>query len=166
MSNNQLSRSSVALKYSIISTGIAALLILSGAWLILDVILHWAPRAKGFLVSMSFLVIFFGWAVQSFLSWKNWKNLRYEVDGESIAVYKKKGMFGRTKTVYRYESIISVRMSQGYFGKKHNYGDIYLTIPKLEKEIVLKDIDNPNEPLSHVQKAVSTKSAASQTLVS
>ncbi len=166
MHKNELSRSSVALKYSIISTGIAALLIISGAWLMLGVLLQSNPRAKGLLLLISVLVIFFGWAAQSLSSWNNWKNLRYEVDGESIAVYKKKGMFGRTKTVYRYESIISVRMSQGYFGKKYNYGDIYLTIPKLDKEVVLKDIDNPDEPLSHVQKAVSTKSAASQALVS
>ena len=127
--------------------------------LIAGLLLKWAPNLERMIVVLSWIVVAITWCVSSWMSWRKWRAERYEVDQDSINVYQKNGKFGQSKAIYRYESIISARMVQGYWGKKYNYGDIYLTIPKLDREIVLRDVENPDQPMAKVQQVVSSQAS-------
>jgi uncharacterized membrane protein YdbT with pleckstrin-like domain len=129
------------------------------------VILSWSPSTENAVKIIIWLVLLTIWGIQSILSWKSWKSSTYEIGPESIRVNKKSGIFGSTQTIYRYESIIALRMTQGYFGKKYNFGDIRISIPKLDKEVVLRDIDAPSKQLEDIQNRINKRGAGTHNLV-
>lgn len=134
--------------------------------ILLSIMLTWAPNVERFMIITTWLVLVGLWAIQSLILLNNWKAKSYEVDTESIRLTKPVGLFKNTKIVYRYESIILVRMTQGFWGKKFGYGNVYFAIPKLEKEESLKGIENPAQQLDTIQKRLHHKGADTQVLIS
>lgn len=76
---------------------------------------------------------------------------RYEIATDTLIVHGKMGTFGSTQAVYLYESIISIRMTQGFLGKKFDYGDIRITMPKIEGELAMNDIDHPAKQMREIR---------------
>lgn len=160
-----IKRSPQGLRATIVSTGVVALVLaVLCSWLI-GILLNSAPSIEllfKVLIWLGFLVV---WAGQSAYLWHQWDKMRYDIGPEAITINNKTGLFGQTSTIYRYESIISAKMTQGYLGKKYGYGNVYLRIPKLEYDVVLKDIDNPEALLAKVQERVNKKGTQSHSLI-
>lgn len=158
-------RSSKGLKAQIITSGIITLLLcLLSSWL-LGKLMGWSASEGSGLKLLAWVVLVGGWVVTSLKLWSAWKIKRYEVTPDAIIVHAKAGQWGSTQTHYRYESIISIKMSQGYWGKKYNFGDVRMTIPKLDNDVVMNDIENPMEQLAEIQKRMGERSSGSHNLI-
>lgn len=163
-----LRRSRAGLEARIITTGIVALAIGMMATIMFSILFGWTRYQGWFSISITWVVLFLGWVYTALKLKMKWDKIRYEISPDAIILYEKAGKFGGSKTIYRYESIISVRMTQDYLGKKYGYGNVHINIPKLDKEIVLKDVDHPNEQLAALQANIKTRdnAAATQSLIS
>lgn len=96
---------------------------------------------------------------------KAWHKEYYEVTDDAVIVHLNSAFKANTsQTIYRYDSIVSIRLTQGVMGRQYGYGNIYLTIPKIDNEVVLKDIKQPVKQLSdireHMQKPTSLKTTS------
>lgn len=158
-------RSPKGLWAQITTIGVLALLLfIFISWLI-SLLFGWTASQGAGLKSLTFIFFLGAWLVTSFKLWGDWKIKRYEITPDSIIVHAKAGQWGSAQTIYRYESIISVKMTQGFWGKKFNFGDVRLTIPKLDGDVVMNDIENPIEQLSELQKRMGERSAGTHNLI-
>lgn len=158
-------RSSKGLQAQIILTGITAVLIaLLATWLI-GKLFGWTPNEGTWLKSATWILLLLTWAFMSVKLWFAWNIKRYEIAKDALIVHAKAGKFGTSQTVYRYESIISIRMTQGFLGKRFGYGDVRITIPKIDGEVVMSDIENPVAQLAEVQKRMGERSGGAHSLI-
>ncbi|MBP9820846.1 PH domain-containing protein [Candidatus Saccharibacteria bacterium] len=158
-----LHRSRSGLESKIISTGVIALILGLAATIVISIMFSWTKNQGWFLIAGTWLILFFGWGYTAIRSKIRWDRVRYEITPESIIIYEKAGKLGGSKTVYRYESIISVRMTQDYLGKRYGFGDVHIVIPKLDKELVLKDIDRPDQQLNSLQANIEARGSTAAT---
>jgi len=160
-----LRRNPRGLQVQVVLSGIFAIL-LGGlaSWLIAH-LLHWAPDARALLDGLVWIFILGAWAIASLKLWFDWRVKRYEVTPDALLVTAKAGGMGMSQTVYRYESIISIRMTQGFLGKQFGYGDVRVTIPKLDSEIVMNDIERPHEQLLEIQHRMNERGSSTQALI-
>lgn len=72
-----------------------------------------------------------------------WKHTRYYISSHGLSITSGVGVFN--EEVFRLESIISAKVSQGYMGNHFGYGDIVVDIPKLQdkSEVILRDVERP-----------------------
>jgi hypothetical protein len=160
-----LKRSPKGLQAQIITSGILALLLALVSNWVLDKLFGWTPNEGGIIKTIALVVIIGGWAITSLKLWLDWKVKLYEITKDALIVHAKAGKWGSSQTIYRYESIISIRMSQGFWGKRYNFGDVFITIPKIDKEVVMNDIQDPLEQLTEVQQRMNERGAGAQALV-
>lgn len=148
----QIIRSDKGLYVRIISTAIVVVIVgLIASFLLTKMfsITQWTGITVQILV---WALLIITWGLASLYSWKTWNKKYYEVTDDAVIVYSD-GMW-KTDTeevIYRYESIISIRLTQSFWGKRYGYGDIRLTIPKIDQEIILSDIKNPQQQLSDIR---------------
>lgn len=136
-------------------------------WL-LDNIFGWTSTGGSTIKIISWLILLIAWIVASAKLWFDWNAKHYELSNDALIIDARAGRLGTSRTVYRYESIISLRFSQGYWGKKFGYGDVRVTIPKIETEIVMNDIDMPEQQLAGLQRRIQahTESGSTTALIS
>lgn len=147
-----IKRSPYGLYVQIVLIGVFALFIgLLATWLF-RMLLGWTEGGGARLIAWTWLLFLIVGAIASLKLWFDWRVKRYEVGPEMLIVHAKAGRFGSRSTVYRYESIISLSMAQGMLGKMFGYGDIHLTIPKLDTPVVMNDIEEPEKQLAEIQK--------------
>lgn len=135
----------------ILLMGVGALLVvLLGVWLLEKLLSKSTGGGAG---AEMFLVgfVLVAWILASLKLWFDWRVKRYEIGPNDLVVHTKAGWFGSVQNIYRYESVISIRMTQGFLGKSFGYGDIRLSIPKLPDEVVLNDIEDPIHQLAELQ---------------
>ena len=165
MDKTLLVRSKKGLHTQVIVSGILALILVIFAYWIIGKLFSWTPGDGQFLQTLSLVFILGSWAISSLKLWSDWNIKKYEITDEAFIVHAKAGKWGSSQTIYRYESIISIKMTQGFWGKRNNYGDVRITIPKLDKDVVMNDIENPLEQLAEVQKRINDRSAGSHSLI-
>lgn len=134
-----------------ISAVVTLVICIFAVWLF-GKLFHWTESGGWRLQALTCVVLLFIWAGASLKLWYDWKIKRYEIGRDALIVHAKAGKLGTSQTIYRYESIISIRMTQGFLGKQFGYGDIRVTIPKIEQEVVLNDIEHPIEQLEGIQR--------------
>lgn len=161
-----LKRSSKGLQVQLITIGVATLFLgLLTTWLINRIL--GPTQFSGLYLKLGAWVVFIlGWAYGSFNLWYLWKIKRYEIGPHALIVHAKAGKMGMEQAVYRYESIISLRMTQNFLGRQFGYGDIRISMPKLDYDVVLYDIDHPTEQILEIQKRIRDHSGGSQSLIS
>lgn len=152
-----LKRSSKGLWTQIILSGLLmCALALFVTWLV-SIILNWAPNQGKTTALVTWVLLLAAWAIGSLKLWFDWNFKRYEIAADALIVHAKAGSWGSSQTIYRYESIISVRMTQGFFGKRYGYGDVYITIPKIQNSIVLNDVEDPLNQMMEIQKRLNER---------
>lgn len=114
---------------------------------------------------LTFLIVIFIAGFFLMIMYGRWKGTHYDLTPEGIVVATGFGDFANKRKIFLYESIITASFNQNYFGKKYGYGDLHVTIPKLEKTLVLKDIDDPSSKLPYLQKHIKNKSGSNNVLV-
>lgn len=146
-----IKRNPRGMQVQIIGSALGVLVMgLLASWL-LDKVFGWTESGGATIKRLTWIVLIVIWGFTSLKLWYNWSVKRYEIAKDALLVHAKAGRLGTTQTVYRYESIISIRMTQGFLGKRFGYGDVRLAIPKLDGEIVLNDIADPLKQLAHLQ---------------
>lgn len=166
MEHVEIKKNVRALQLSIFAKGMVVFAIALLATLLLLYLLSWTTRTENTIIWIVWLLLVGLWLVQSLLELIDWKERKYEIDAESIRITKPIGLLRTTIVVYRYESIISVKMSQGFWAKRFGYGSVYFSIPKLEKEEALRGIDHPEVQLQRIQSKLQKKGADTQVLIS
>lgn len=160
---HDLKRNSLGLQLKIISSALLLIILgLAVTWLS-SKIFSWTNSGGARIEAIIWIVLAIAWAIGSLKLWLDWRVKRYEVGNDTIIVHAKAGAFGSVQTVYRYESVISIRMTQGFLGKQFNYGDIRLTIPKLDRELVMNDIEDPAGQLREIRRRMDERSRAANT---
>lgn len=97
---------------------------------------------------------------------KKWDATHFILGEDALLVTRMRGLMGMTtQDVYLYESILSARVQQTYFGQKYGYGDIELTIPKLDRQIILREVVNPDQQLLILKAQMESKGNRSRELV-
>lgn len=114
---------------------------------------------------LTFLIILFVIGFAAMIYYKKWLSIEYVLGPEAILVTKSNGAFGKKQKVFLYESIITASFNQNYFGRKYGYGDMHITIPKLEEKLILKDIDSPGNQLPFLQERIRNKTGINRSLV-
>ena len=160
-----LKRSPKGLQVQVITLGVAALLLaLFGTWASAK-LFGWAPNQGFGLKVFIWIVLLAGWGITSIKLWFDWNVKRYEIAKDALIIHAKAGNWGTSKSIYRYESIISLKMTQGVMGKRFGYGDVHISIPKIEHDVVMNDIDHPVDQLSELQNRIRERSIGSDTLI-
>jgi hypothetical protein len=160
-----IQRSSQGLVAQVLTTGVLALLILIFGTLFFSAVFGWTPTEGKLSILLLWIFIVGGWSIAALKLWFSWRAQFYEIGTESLIVHVKAGMWGTAQTIYRYESFISIRMVQGYWGKRFGFGDVYITIPKMENDVVLRDVVDPAGQLSGIQARMAERASASSSLI-
>lgn len=106
---------------------------------------------------LTFLIILFMIGFAAMIYYIKWQSIEYLLGPEAILVTTSVGAVGKKQKVYLYESIISASFNQNIFGRKYGYGDMHITIPKLDQKLILKDVDRPGAQLPFLQDRIKQK---------
>lgn len=146
-----LKRSPVGMWVQIIGAGIGAFLLgVLITWLS-SVVFKFASNGGLYIAIFTWVMLLGGWAFAALKLWVDWSIKRYEIGEDALSLHTKARGWATAQTVYRYESIISVRMTQGMLAKKFGYGDIEVSIPKLDEPIIMNDIEDPINQMQEIQ---------------
>ena len=150
-------RSSDGLRIKIVSLGILALITAVFTSFIILLLFKLVDNTGIALVAFIWVLMTGAWGLGSLKIWGDWLTEHYELTPDSIVIHKKEDNEDVSQSIYRYESVISLRLIQSKYGKKHNYGDVYLTIPKIDKELVLRDVEEPLNQLAVLKKQIDSR---------
>lgn len=153
-----IKRSQHGMQVQMMLSAVMAILVgLLASWFF-ERLLGWTTGGGAFMEKVTWVLIGLAWGVSSLKLWFDWKAKRYEIAPDSLIVYARAGKLGSSQTIYRYESIVSARMTQGFLGKQFGYGDVRITIPSIDHEIVMNDIENPTQQLTGLQQRINERS--------
>ncbi len=105
------------------------------------------------------------WAGGSAMAWVKRGKEQYFLMPEAVVVSRQGFMHGQEE-LFRYDSILSVRVKQTMFGKRHGYGDIILSIPRLHGQVVLRDVLQPQQCAVEIKKHIGSRSTSPSSLIS
>ncbi len=161
----KLSRNPARIRMFIITSGIATFFIIGlGSWFISALL---KSTFVNELVIIVLFVLFIScfWGLSTLIMVIKWRATAYMVHPEFVQVERSKTLTQTQTAMYRYESMVSVSINQGYYAKEKSYGDIKLKIPKLDNDVVLKDVNNPVEILQDIQQRINARPANVEALV-
>ena len=160
-----LTRNPARIRLFVITSGIATLFVIGlGSWFI-SLLLESTFVNELLVIVMYVLFISCFWGLSTLVMVIKWRATEYMVHPEYIQVERSKTLTQTQTTMYRYESMVSVSINQGFFAKEKSYGDIKLKIPKLDNDVVLKDVNNPSGVLQDIQHRINARPANVEALV-
>ncbi len=106
-----------------------------------------------FIFIMMWVVCFFIWVIGSILAFRRYKSTQYILSKDALAVTKG-AMFKSATDLYRYDSIMSVHISQNLAGKTFGYSDLVINIPKLGKDVTLNGVVEPLKQAEIIKKRI------------
>lgn len=116
--------------------------------------------------TLTFIAVMLAAWVAILIRSKKWDNTHFVLGPDALLITRMRGLMGMTtQDVYLYESIISARVQQSFMGQKYGYGDIELTIPKLERTLILREVANPDQQLLLLKAHMENKGNRSRELV-
>lgn len=77
---------------------------------------------------------------------RSWAKEKYFIRGSLLIVSQKNPLTNAgTEDVYRLDTVVTASVKQSALGKRDNFGDIILSIPKLDgnASLILKDVSAP-----------------------
>lgn len=160
-----LQKSQKALAVQLTLYWVSATLVAILAALIFGVIFKFSIGGYNGTRAITFLLVLLLTAIATMIFYGKWQANTYVLRDEGIVVTWGFGDLSRRQKLYLYESIISVSINQEYFGKKYHYGDIHVTIPKLDRKLILKDISHPNQQMKALELFIKSKANAHNVLV-
>ena len=157
MDSTKIKRSEDAYRVQLAAFGIISTIVALFSALIIGSMFTLVTGGHGFSRILTFLLVMGFAGVAGMIYHTKWHAIVYILKPEGIIVSNSVGAFGKKQKVYLYESIISASVNQGYFGNRYGYGDIHVTIPKLEKKLILKDVAIPEKHLEDLYARIKSK---------
>lgn len=158
-----IARSSKGIQAQIIAAGVLVLVACVFVTLFFGLITGMDTRVERFFTLTIWLLLPIMWLIGSFAAYYKWKNTQIIFGPDNIMVRKSSG-FGSDTQLYRYDSILSVRVHRDLLGSRLGYGTITLEIPKLGNPVVLDYIDKPDNQAIQIKREVSMR-ANTQSLI-
>lgn len=94
------------------------------------------------------------WAGWALALRAKWDKTSYALTDDAIVLSTKQLGGGGRKQLYRYDAILSVSASSGLWGGRYNYGDIALDIPRLDRQVMLRHVANPEDVAEQIKSHV------------
>lgn len=165
MQPTRIHRSEDAYRVVLWFIAIGSLLVALFGALVIGAMFTIASGGHGFSRILTFLIIMGFAGLAAMIYHIKWHAVEYILRPEGIIVGRSVGVFGKKQKVYLYESIITASVNQNYFGNRYGYGDIHVTIPKLEKKLILKDVEIPDKQIEDLYARIKAKAGAHNVLV-
>lgn len=160
-----LTRNPSRVRLFVVTSGIATLFVIAfGSWFI-SMLLKSTFINELVLIILYVIFVACFWGLSTLIMVIKWRSTVYIVHPEFVQVERSKTLTQTQTTMYRYESMVSVSINQGFYAKEKAYGDIKLKIPKLDNDVVLKDVNNPVEILQDIQNRINARPANVEALV-
>lgn len=160
MEQIELPRSEKGIRTQVILTGLVLLVINLLVTLLFRFITVVNTRIETIALVSMWAVLLFGWGFWALVGWRKLTKVAYILGEESLTI-QKKGTFGRSAQLYRYDSIKSVTVDMDYFGSKYGYGTVRAHIPPQE-DVVLTYVENPENLATLLKQAASRQSSSVQ----
>lgn len=164
--NNSLviKSSKIALLIRILIAGLLVILLCFFVSIVFIVVLNLSSNFAGYTLLTLWILLPGIWVIGSLLAYKRSLKSSYVAQNDALKVVKPK--FPGTDTeYYRYDSIITISFYQSFFGKKFDYGNIVIHIPKLDKKIILQNVISPAQQTSKLNSIASKKTNSTQSLI-
>ena len=165
MESRELPKSVMAFKVRLTFIAVVSIIVAILAALVFGALFKLALGGYNGTRALTFLAVLFLAGVAAMIYYGRWQANTYELRSEGIVVNTGFGNFSRKQKLYLYESIISVSFNQDYFGKKYGYGNVHVTIPKLEQKLILEDIERPDQTMPALKMHIKDRDGASKVLV-
>ncbi len=98
------------------------------------------------------------WVIGSMIARDKWRKSSYKLTDDALVISQGNMMGGANRQMYRYDAIIAVNIKQDVWGSRFDYGDIYIKIPRLGRDVVLRAVANPNEQIKPLKALVNQHS--------
>lgn len=88
----------------------------------------------------------------------NWRNTFYKIEPETCEIsYARRHLNKNLVSIFTLNENTDSKLVQGYMGKLFNCGNIILTGPTIEKDVILKDVPNPIQNLENIETMIASK---------
>ncbi len=115
--------------------------------ILIDYLLSTTGFRGTYLKALLLLGLAIAWVLAILALWLRRGASSYTITPDSLLIQSRQGLLGTVQSEYRFDSISSLHLYQGYFGRKFGYGDIHVGTSKDPHKIILKDIDQPERQL-------------------
>ena len=164
MDKNIIPQSEKAMNYRLIVAGIMTLLVCLLVTLLFNTALGFGTNIEKFIVRTLWFSAIIMYAIAVLLDFSTRKKSKYVLDPDSLVVYKNR-VFGMSKVMYRYDSMLAVEVNQSGLGSAMSAGSIVIKIAKLDNDIVLQQVLNPEKQAQRIKDAIVKHSPHSAALV-
>jgi uncharacterized membrane protein YdbT with pleckstrin-like domain len=151
MDNIPIRRSKNAVLVQIAKSGLLVVALGGFCSWLLGNLLSWAPNAESLLNSIVWVVLLSLWIWYSITSWLGRTKENYYLGPEALYVQSKTGIFGRSEAAYNYEQVASVHVTESFWGKRFNYGDVSVLLKEGNHQLLLRQVDHPSEVVSTIR---------------
>lgn len=145
MGDAELRTNDMGLRVRIATAGVAVLGICLFMTIVFRDVLGLGTNIERYVLLALWVLLPAMWLIGSAMARSKWGKTTYKLTDDSLVVIQGNGFGGKSRQLYRYDSIISVDIEQDAWGTRHGYGDIYLQIPRLDKQIVLRGVMEPEK---------------------
>lgn len=126
--------------------------------ILIDYLLSTTGFRGTYLKALLLLGLAMAWVLAVLALWLRRGVSSYTITPDSLLVQSRQGLLGTVQSEYRFDSVSSLHLHQGYFGRKFGYGDIHVGTSKDSHKIILKDIDRPEEQLKVLKQCLAANS--------
>ncbi len=100
-------------------------------------------RAAMTIIALTWVGLPLLWAITSIVMRKKWHKTSYIIGDNHLTVRKDGFMSGVSQQMYRYDTMISLKVEQSFWGRRSGYGTLRITLPRIEDEVALSYVPDP-----------------------
>lgn len=153
-----------ALHQWMIATGIVAVLVCGFATLFFLWILPLPTRMAMTVTALTWVGLPLLWAIASIVMTKKWHKTSYILGDTHLTIQKNAFLGGKSQRMYRYDTMTSLHAEQSFWGKRHGYGTLHITISRRDNEVVLPYVPNPDAFAALVKDRITTHRSTMDTV--
>lgn len=160
MGDAELRTNDMSLRVGIATTGLAVLGICLLLTVIFRAVLGLGTNIERYVLLALWILLPGMWILGSVMARRRWGKTSYKLTNDALVVIQTSTFGGKSRQLYRYDSIIAVDVEQDAWGSRHGYGDIYLEIPRLHKRVVLKAVMEPEKQTRELKARIAHRGRA------
>lgn len=159
MSRVVLKKNKEAIKMQIVTVGMLAMVVCILVSVFFSVLDALSSNVVTYILVSLWALSLVSWIIWAFVIYKRFSGIKY-VLGENSVIIEKKGLFGRERNLYRYDSIQGISTRVNFLGSRHGFGSIILDIPHSPKQVILSNIEDVDNIASSIKHEVVSMSSS------
>lgn len=145
MGDGELRTSDIGLRVRVATTGVAVLGICLFMTVVFRGVLGLGTNFERYVLLALWILLPAMWLLGSIMAQNKWRKTTYKLTNDALVITQGSTFGGKSRQLYRYDSIIAVDVEQDAWGSRNGYGDIYLDIPRLGRRVVLRGVMEPEK---------------------